>query len=105
VIFSFEDHFDDLYCLKNVCKSSVPGPLVLGKGPLNALTPTSDMDRTVLTIFYIKIETFLKCSTRIWISLKCLMLFYLFFTDKINFLCEIRMKIYYRSIIKTFHTI
>ncbi|KAD4385163.1 hypothetical protein E3N88_25331 [Mikania micrantha] len=24
-----------------------PGPLVLGKGPLNALTPTPDMDRTV----------------------------------------------------------
>ncbi|KAF3449756.1 hypothetical protein FNV43_RR05834 [Rhamnella rubrinervis] len=25
----------------------LPGPLVLGKGPLNALTPTPDMDRTV----------------------------------------------------------
>ena len=24
-----------------------PGPLVLGKGPLNALTPAPDMDRTV----------------------------------------------------------
>ncbi|MCD9641074.1 hypothetical protein HAX54_026907 [Datura stramonium] len=27
--------------------ASIPGPLVLGKGPLNALTPTPDMDRTV----------------------------------------------------------
>ncbi|KAI4996875.1 hypothetical protein ZWY2020_052217 [Hordeum vulgare] len=25
----------------------LPGPLVLGKGPLNALTPTPNMDRTV----------------------------------------------------------
>ncbi|KAK7231583.1 hypothetical protein RIF29_48238 [Crotalaria pallida] len=25
----------------------LPGPLVLGKGPLNALTPPPDMDRTV----------------------------------------------------------
>jgi hypothetical protein len=25
----------------------LPGPLVLGKGPLNALTPTPDIDRTV----------------------------------------------------------
>ncbi|KAI4298036.1 hypothetical protein MLD38_040524 [Melastoma candidum] len=28
-------------------QNSIPGPLVLGKGPLNALTPTPDMDRTV----------------------------------------------------------
>ncbi|KAG5569012.1 hypothetical protein H5410_063972 [Solanum commersonii] len=31
--------------------ASLPGPLVLGKGPLNALTPTPDMDRTVSRTF------------------------------------------------------